>query len=93
MEDIGTLTTVLARAETELRRFEERGKTLERECDQIVRKTEAAAGDAETLAQLKIETEQVAEAKRENDRLIAEATKRIEEFEYTIEMQRQSDMT
>jgi hypothetical protein len=93
MEDTDTLTALVSSTESEFRRLEERGETLERERAEIVRKTEAAAGDAATLAQLKIETEQMAEAKRENDRLIAQATKRIEELEYTIAMQRQSDMT
>ena len=84
-------------AEREFRRLEGRQETLEKERAEIIRKTEAAASDTETLAQLKIETEQVAEAKRKNDQMIAQTTKRLEELEQTIAMKsamkRQSDMT
>jgi signal transduction protein with GAF and PtsI domain len=92
MGDIDALTTALTRTEIEFRSLDEKRATLEKERAEIIRKTEAAAGDTETLAQLKIEIEWVAEAKRENDRLIAQATKRIQELEHTIAMQRQSDM-
>ncbi len=93
MQDIDDLTAVLSRAENEFRRLEETQETLDKERAEIIRKTEAAAGDSDTLAQLKIETEQVAEAKRKNDHLMAEATKQLDQLEETIAMQRQSDMT
>lgn len=93
MEDMNALTAVLSRTESELRRLEGRQETLEKEHVDIIRRTEAAVGDAETLAQLKIETEWVAEAKRENDRLIAQTTKQLGELEETIAMQIQNDMT
>jgi hypothetical protein len=57
MEDTDTLTALISSTESEFRRLEERGETLERARAEIARKTEAAAGDAESLAQLKIETE------------------------------------
>ncbi len=93
MEDMNALRAALARTESAFRGLGEKRETLEQERAEILRRTEAAAGDTETLAQLKIETEWVAEAKRENDRLIAQTTKRLGELEETIAMQRQSDMT
>jgi hypothetical protein len=67
--------------------------SLENERAEIARKAEGATGDTETLSQLEIETEQMAEAKRKNDRLIKQATKRLMEVEGVIAMQIQSDMT
>ena len=93
MEDLEALTAVLARAESEFRKLEGRQKDLEKKRAGIIRKIEAANGDAETLAQLNIEIEQVAEAKREIDQLMAEPKKQLETLEQTIAMQRQSDMT
>jgi uncharacterized protein (DUF3084 family) len=91
--DIDALTAERDRIESELARLDERQATLEKERAEITRKTEAAAGDTETLAQLKIETEQMVEAKHTNDRLIAQTKKRLAEVEEIIGMQEQSDMT
>jgi hypothetical protein len=93
MEDMNALRAALARTESAFRGLSEKRETLEQERAEIIRRTEAAAGDTETLAQLKIETEWVTEAKRENDRLIAQTTKRLGELEETIAMQIQNDMT
>jgi hypothetical protein len=93
MEDVEALMAVLSRTESEFHRLEGRREALDKERAEIIRKTEAAAGDTETLAQLKIETDQVAEAKRENDWLIARTKKQLDTLEETIAMQRQSDIT
>ena len=93
MGDLGALTVERDRIGSEFRRHKERQDTLENERAEIIRKTEAAAGDMKTLALLKIETEQAAEAKRTNDRLVAQTAKRLREVEKVIEMQRQSDLT
>jgi hypothetical protein len=66
--------------------------TLENELVEIARKAESTADDTETPARLKIATEQVAEAKRQNDRLIAQTAKRLKEVEKIIIMQEQSDI-
>ncbi len=92
MGDIDALMAERDRIGSEVRRLDGRQETLENERAEMVRKTEAAEGDMETLAQLKIETDQLAEAKRMNDRLVAQATTRLVEVENMIEMQRQSDM-
>ncbi len=92
MGDIDALMAERDRIGSEVRRLDGRQETLENERVKVARKTEAAEGDMETLAQLKIETDQLAEAKRMNDRLVAQATKRLVEVENMIEMQRQSDM-
>jgi hypothetical protein len=81
------------RIESELRGFEDRQGALEKERAEISRRTEAAAGDSGTLAQLKIELDQLAEAKREIDHSVSVTTKRLEEIESVIAMQEQSDMT
>ena len=93
MGDVDALTGECDRIESEFRRLEGRQETLEKEQAEIIRKTEAAAGDMEILARLKIETKQVAEAKRMNDRLLVQTRKKLVEVEKIIAMQRQSDMT
>jgi predicted nucleic acid-binding Zn-ribbon protein len=92
MGDIDVLTAERDRIEGELRGFEKQQDALEKNGAELRRKSEAAAGDSDALAKLKIELDQLAEAKRENDRLIAMATKRLEEIETLIGMQEQSDM-
>jgi uncharacterized protein (DUF3084 family) len=92
MRDLDGLTAEHDRIEGELSNFEERREKLEKQRAEVVRKTEAAAGDDQALAQLKIELDQLAEATRENDRSIAETTKRLEEIDTLIAMQEQSDM-
>jgi hypothetical protein len=76
----------------ELAQLKKTQVTLENEQAEITRKVESSAGDKETSAQLKIATEQVAEAKRQNDRLIAQTAKRLTEIEKIIIMQEQSDI-
>ena len=61
--------------------FKVMARFSEKERAEINRKTEAAASDTETQAQLKIEAEQMAEAKRTNDRPIAQTKKRLAEVE------------
>jgi hypothetical protein len=80
------------RIESELVELDERQVSLEKERAEITRKAETTTGDTESLAQLKIETEQVAEAQRQNDRLIDQKTKRLTEVERTIAMLKQSDI-
>lgn len=92
MGDIDALTAERDRLEGELRELEGKQAVLENERAEIGRKTEAAAGDAETLAQIKIETEQMAEAQHTNDRIMALTKKRLAEIEETIGMQIQSDL-
>ena len=92
MEDTQALTVVLARTEGDFRRLEEKQADLEKTHVDLIRKTNAASDDAEALAQLKIEIEQTAEAKREIDRLIAQTARQMEMLEQTIAMQSQSDM-
>ena len=93
MSDTDGLKAERDRIEGELRGLEGEREALEKQRAGIKRRTEAAAGDGETLAKLTIETEQMTEAKRKNDWQIAQATKRFEAIEETIEMQIQSDMT
>jgi hypothetical protein len=93
MRDIDALTAERDRIESELRQFEERQETLEKEGAGLLGQTKAAEDDEEALAKLKIELEQLAEAKRENDRSIEQSTKRLEEIETLIAMQEQSDMS
>ncbi len=93
MGDVDALTGECDRIESEFRRLEGRQETLEKEQAEIIQKTEAAAGDIEILAQLKIETNQVAEAKRMNDRLLVQTKMKLVDLEKIIAMQRQSDMT
>jgi hypothetical protein len=81
------------RIKSELAKLEKDNTSLEKERAEIARKSEGATGDTGTLSQLEIETEQMAEAKRKNDRLIKQATKRLMEVEGVIAMQIQSDMT
>jgi hypothetical protein len=80
------------RIKSELAKLEKDNTSLEKERAEIARKSEGATGDTGTLSQLEIETEQMAEAKRKNDRLIKQATKRLMEVEGVIAMQVQSDM-
>jgi predicted nucleic acid-binding Zn-ribbon protein len=93
MRDIDALTAERDRIESELRQFEERQETLEKDGAGLLGQTKAAEDDEEALAKLKIELEQLAEAKRENDRSIEQSTKRLEEIETLIAMQEQSDMS
>ncbi len=90
--DADTLIAERDRIESELTKLEKRQADLEKERAEITLKSETATGNTETLAQLKIETEQVAEAKRQNDRLIDQTTKRYKELESTILMLKQSDI-
>ena len=80
------------RIASELIELEKRLVSLENERAEITRKAETATGDTEALAQLKIESEQLAEAMRRNDRLIDQATKRLTDVEGAIAMLEQSDM-
>jgi hypothetical protein len=80
------------RIKNELVELNKRRASLDEEQADIARKAETTTGDTATMAQLKIETEQVAEAKSQNDRLIDQATKRLKEVENTIFMQKQSDI-
>ncbi len=81
------------RIKSELAKLEKDNTSLEKERAEIARKSEGATGDTGTLSQLEIETEQMAEAKRKNDRLIKQATKRLMEVVGVITMQVESDMT
>jgi hypothetical protein len=81
------------RIKSELAKLDKNNMSLENERAEIAQKAKGATGDTETLSQLEIETEQMAEAKRKNDRLIKQATKRLMEVEGVIAMQIQSDMT
>ncbi len=81
------------RIKSELAKLDKNNMSLENERAEIARKAKEATGDTETLSQLEIETEQMAEAKRKNDRLIKQATKRLMEVKGVIAMQIQSDMT
>ena len=81
------------RIKSELAKLDKDNMSLENERAEIARKAKGATGDTETLSQLEIETEQMAEAKRKKDRLIKQATKRLMEVEGVIAMQIQSDMT
>ena len=92
MGDIDVLTAERDRIEGELRGFEKQQDALEKNGAELRRKSEAAAGDGNALAKLKIELDQLAEAKRENDRSIAQVTKRLDELDTLIAMQEQSDM-
>jgi hypothetical protein len=78
MGDIDALTAERDRLEGELRELEGKQAVLE--------------NDAETLAQIKIETEQMVEAQHTNDRIMARTKKRLAEIEETIGMQIQSDL-
>jgi hypothetical protein len=80
------------RIKSELVELNERQVSLEKERAEITQKAETTTGDTATLAQLKIETEQVAEAKRQNDWLINQTTKRLTEVERSITMLIQSDI-
>ena len=91
--DTDALSAERDRIESELAQLNERQVALDKERAETTRKTEAAAGDTEILAQLKIEAEQAAEAKRMNDRLIAQTAKRLVEVRKVIAMQEQSDIT
>lgn len=93
MGDIDALVAERDHLESEFRRLEEKQEILEKEQTEINRQTEAAAGDTEALARIKIETEQMAEAKHANDRLMAQTKERLSELDEIIDMQRQSDMT
>jgi len=92
MGDIDALTGERDRIVSEFRGLEGRLETLEKEQAEIVRKTEVAAGNTKTLDQLKIETEQMTEAKRMLDRQIVQKKKRLAEVSKVISMQVQSDM-
>lgn len=89
---MSALTGERDRIVSEYRKLEGRLETLDNELAEMARKTEAAAGDMETLAQLKIETEQLAEAKHMIDRQIVQTKKRLTVIEKVIAMQIQSDM-
>jgi len=92
MRDVDALTGECDRIESELRRLEGRQETLEKEQAEMVGKTDEAAGDTKTLARLKIEAEQLTEAKRMLDRQIGQKKKRLGELNKIISMQVQSDM-
>jgi hypothetical protein len=91
MGDIDALTGERDRIVSEFHGLEGKLETLEKEQAEIVRKTEVAAGNTETLARLKIETDQMTEAKRMIDRQIVEKKKRLGELNKIISMQEQSD--
>lgn len=91
--DTDALSAERDRIISELTRLDEKKTTLEKGRAELDRKTEAAAGNVATLAQLNIEADQLAEAKRMNDQLIARTAKRLAEIEGVIAMQGQSDMT
>ena len=80
------------RIASELAELDEKHLNLKRELAEIARKAEEAAGNAEGLSQLKIETEQLTEAKHMNDRMISETKKRFTVIEDIISMQEQSDI-
>ena len=80
------------RIERELAELKVKQASLEKERAQVARNAETAAGNTEALALLKIETEQMAEAKRQNDRLIDLTTKRLMDVEKNIAMLKQSDI-
>ena len=91
-EDTDAYTAECNRIKSELVKLDEKQVNLEKERTEIAKKAEEVTGDTETLAQLKIETEQVAEAKRQNDRLIKQTEKRLMEVEKVISMQIDSDI-
>ena len=90
--DTNTLIAERDRIEKELAPLDEEKVKLEKEHAELAGKAEANAGDTEILAQIKIRTEQVIEAKRKNERLIAEVTERLKEVEENILMLEQSDI-
>jgi hypothetical protein len=92
MGDIDALTGERDRIVSEFRGLEGRLETLEKEQAEMVGKTDEAAGDTKTLARLKIEAEQLTEAKRMLDRQIGQKKKRLAEVNHIISMQVQSDM-
>ena len=92
MGDVDALNGERDRMASEFRKLEQKWESLENDRTELNQKTKAAAGNLEALAQLKIETEQVAEAKRMVDRQIAQTKKRLKEVEKIIAMQVQSDM-
>lgn len=92
MGDVDALNGERDRMASEFRKLEQKWESLENDRTELIQKTKAAAGNLEALAQLKIETEQVAEAKRMVDRQIAQTKKRLKEVEKIIAMQVQSDM-
>jgi len=93
MDDIDALTAERDRIVSEFRALEGKLEILEKEQAEIVRKTEATAGDTETQAKLKIETEQITETKHLFDQQIVQKKKRLAEVNKIIAMQAQSDMT
>jgi hypothetical protein len=90
--DTNTLIAERDRIKNEWTQLTERQAVLENERAEIAGKVNATAGDTQALARLKIENEQVDEAKRANDRLIAEKVKRLKEIEETIILVKQSDI-
>ena len=92
MGDVDALNGERDRMASEFRKLEQKWESLENDRTELIQKTKAAAGNLEALAKLKIETEQVAEAKRMVDRQIAQTKKRLKEVEKIIAMQVQSDM-
>lgn len=64
MEDTETLTVTLVRTMDKFRKVEGKLETLERECAEIVRKIETAAGDTAALDRLRIEKDRHAETER-----------------------------
>ncbi len=75
----------------ELALLYKRQLTLERKQFEIARKADATADDTEALSELKIATNQMAEAHQMNDRLIAHKAKRLKGVEKTIAILKQSE--
>jgi len=93
MRDLEGLIAERDRIEATLDRCAQKEESLAKVEAEIARRTAAAAGDTKALAQLKVESDQTAEAKRLNTHQSAEARKRLQEIEKVIEMQAESDMS
>ncbi|MBY8974678.1 hypothetical protein KHP62_02595 [Rhodobacteraceae bacterium NNCM2] len=80
------------RLAAELDKLNEEHARIESERAAIAEKIKQSAGDVAAVEKLKIEEEQLAEGKRQNDRLIQLATERFREVERALTMQNQSDI-
>lgn len=82
--DTSSLITERKHIRRELVLLQKKQVALERKQAEIARKSETTAGDPNTLAQLKIATGQLLEAKQMNHRLILQKSKRLEGIEKSI---------
>ena len=89
---LDALTAERDRVESELDKLEQEHKDLQQKSEALAERRATAQKAGDDLAKLDVEAEQLAEAKRKNDRLLHQTKKRFNDIEEEVAMLQQSSI-